>query len=544
MAGDPCRARHAGGRAHRLGQDAHGLPRGARRPGAPRPRSRRPARRDRRRLRLAAEGAVQRHPPEPRRAARGHPRRAGGAGPARDRHPHRRAHRRHAAARAPAEPAPAAARAGDHARVALRAAGLRLGPQDAVDGAQRDRRRDPRHRREQARQPPGAVAGAIAGALHGARRRAAGAHRPVGHAEAHRRGGALPGRRGRAARRRHGRLRDRRHRLCQAARPRARAAAHAARGRDVGRPVDAGLCARGRARVAAQDHAGVRQHAPHGRARSAAPGRHPRQGGGGRAPWQSVEGDAAGRRAAPQARRAQGARRHGLARAGPGHRRRRPRVPARLAARHRHLSAARRALGPCGGRRAEGAAVRAVARRAGRMRRPARLHPPRRARRAARAAGAAGRAGAADRGRDRLPRMERGPAVRPGTSRLALCAAVAGALHGGGAHGVRGLRHAAGPARGLCAPRCRAPPAARTQGRAHDRADLRRHHPRDRRLHGRAGTAGRQDRHRQRGLRGREPRGRRVPARQHQLPHPQDRAGPRAGGGRAGRGAQHPVLAR
>ena len=45
--------------------------------------------------------------------------------------------------------------------------------------------------------------------------RAAGAHRPVGDAEADRRGRALPGRR-RRGRRRPGRLRDRRHRLRQA----------------------------------------------------------------------------------------------------------------------------------------------------------------------------------------------------------------------------------------------------------------------------------------------------------------------------------------
>ena len=51
-------------------------------------------------LRVAAEGAVQRHPHQPRRATGGHSRRAGKARPARRGDPHRRTHRRHAAARA------------------------------------------------------------------------------------------------------------------------------------------------------------------------------------------------------------------------------------------------------------------------------------------------------------------------------------------------------------------------------------------------------------------------------------------------------------
>ena len=49
---------------------------------------------------------------------------------------------------------------------------------------------------------------------------------------------------------------------------------------------------------------------------------------------------------------------------------------------------------------------------------------------------------------------------------------------------------------------------------------------------------------RQRGLRGREHRRRRLPARQHELPDPARRAGPRPRRGRARRGAEHPVLAR
>ena len=52
------------------------------------------------------------------------------------------------------------------------------------------------------------------------------------------------------------------------------------------------------------------------------------------------------------------------------------------------------------------------------------------------------------------------------------------------------------------------------------------------------------DRHRQRGLRGREHGRRHLPARQRELPHPARRARPRARRGRAGRAAEHPVLAR
>ena len=52
------------------------------------------------------------------------------------------------------------------------------------------------------------------------------------------------------------------------------------------------------------------------------------------------------------------------------------------------------------------------------------------------------------------------------------------------------------------------------------------------------------DRHRQRGLRDREPGRRHLPARQRQLPHPARRARPRARRGRAGRAAEHSVLAR
>ena len=103
-----------------------------------------------------------------------------------------------------------------------------------------------------------------------------------------------------------------------------------------------------------------------------APGGAARRGRGRRAPRQPRQGTPARRRAAAEARRAEGAGRHRVARARHRHRRRRPGLPARLAALDRHLPAARRPLRPRGRRHAEGPAVPAVARRAGRMRRAAR----------------------------------------------------------------------------------------------------------------------------------------------------------------------------
>ncbi len=111
-----------------------------------------------RRLRLAAEGAVERHPAQPRSAAGRHPRRARGARASRRRDPHAGAHRRHAAGRARQHAPPPAAHRRHHAGVALPPARLRVRPRDARDHAHGDRRRDPRARAEQARQPSRAVA--------------------------------------------------------------------------------------------------------------------------------------------------------------------------------------------------------------------------------------------------------------------------------------------------------------------------------------------------------------------------------------------------
>ena len=159
--------------------------------------------------------------------------------------------------------APAAHRR-DHAGVALHPARLGVRPQNARDHAHRDRRRDPCAGAQQARLASGAVARAPGGAL----RRPAAAHRPLGHAEADRDGGALPGRhgsRGRAAARVH----DRRHRPPPGARSRARGAVVAARSGDVGGGLGAGLRPARRADRGASHHADFRQHAAPGRARDA-----------------------------------------------------------------------------------------------------------------------------------------------------------------------------------------------------------------------------------------------------------------------------------
>ena len=96
--------------------------------------------RDLRRLRLPAEGALERHPQEPRGAACGHPRRTRRAWASRARHPHLRAHRRHSSARARGDaPAPAAHR-GDDARVALHPHGLGFRARDARQHPHGDRR--------------------------------------------------------------------------------------------------------------------------------------------------------------------------------------------------------------------------------------------------------------------------------------------------------------------------------------------------------------------------------------------------------------------
>ena len=123
---------------------------------------------------------------------------------------------------------------------------------------------------------------------------------------------------------------------------------------------------------AAPHDADLRQPAPHRRARRAPPRRAARRGARHRAPRQPGARAPAAGRAAAEARRAEGAGGDQLARARHRHRRHRPRVPARLAARDQRLPAARGPRRPCDRRDPEGPAVPALARRPARMRRAAR----------------------------------------------------------------------------------------------------------------------------------------------------------------------------
>ena len=240
LAGLPGRPARADRGAHRIRQDARGLPRGHRRAGAPGARARAQGRNPDR-LRLAAQGAVERHQAQPRSAARRHPRCAAGAGLARRRYPHLGAHRRHARRRARPHAPSSAAYRGDHAGIALHPARLGIGPRHARDHPDRDRRRDPRIGAQQARHPSGALARAPGGAV----RQPAAAHRPVRHAEADRGGRAFSGRSGFGQRRRC-RLHHRRYRPPPRARSRARGSGRSARSGDVGRGVGAGLCSASR----------------------------------------------------------------------------------------------------------------------------------------------------------------------------------------------------------------------------------------------------------------------------------------------------------
>ena len=294
MAGDPGRPARADRGADRLRQDARRLPGGDRRAGAARARRRAPGR-DADRLRVAAQGAVERHQAQPGSPARRHPRCLAGAGTAGRRHPHLGAHRRHAFERARPYAPLAAAHRGDHAGVALRAARLGVRPRDARDHPDRDRRRDPRAGAEQARHAFVAVARATRRAV----RRPAAAHRALRHPEADRRGRAVPGRR-RAGRRS-------RTRTAPSSTPATAAPATsrsksllAARSRDVGRRLAAALRPAGRADRGASHHAHLRQYAPDGRADQPRAVRAPGRGARDRAPRQHGQGAPARRRAAAQ----------------------------------------------------------------------------------------------------------------------------------------------------------------------------------------------------------------------------------------------------
>ena len=191
VAVDRGRRGRAGDRADGLRQDARGLPRVPRPPGEGRDGGR--ARGSHARaVRVAAEGAVERHPRQPRAAARRDRRAGRGDGLPAPAHSHRRPHRRHHRARAAGRREASAAHPGHHAGVVLHLADQRVGSQGAARRAHRDHRRDSRGRARQARRPPGPVARAArraharAGAGIAARRRRGRDRRrcPCAHARA------------------------------------------------------------------------------------------------------------------------------------------------------------------------------------------------------------------------------------------------------------------------------------------------------------------------------------------------------------------------
>ena len=213
------------------------------------------------RLRLAAQGAVERHPAQPRSAARRHPRGAAGARLARRRDPHLGAHRRHARRRARPHAPPPAAHRRDHAGVALHPARLGIGPRDARDHPHRDRRRDPRRGAEQARHPSGALARAPGRAVRRAGCSASACPPRRSRSRRSRGSWSAPARTTQSADCTHRRHRPPPRRAISRSRCRI-----AARSRDVGRGVGAGLRAAGPADRGASHHADLRQHPPDGRA--------------------------------------------------------------------------------------------------------------------------------------------------------------------------------------------------------------------------------------------------------------------------------------
>ncbi len=272
LACDQGKAAYADRRADRLRQDARRLSRRDRRP---RPAGSRGRARERGagRLRVAAQGALERHPPESRGAARRHKARARARGIPRRRDPHPRPDRRHGRQRArPHAPQPAAYPR-DDARVALRAARLRVRAQNAGDDKDGDPRRDPRRRAEQAWRASRAFARTPVRALR----------RPVFSAS-----GSRPPRT-RSARSRTSwsaqteggdpaaevAIVDSGHQ--RAARSRDRDAGVAARSGHVERGLEPGLRAARGPHPRPQDHARLRQHAAHERARGARARRSPRR---------------------------------------------------------------------------------------------------------------------------------------------------------------------------------------------------------------------------------------------------------------------------
>ncbi len=281
----------------------------------------------------------------------------------------------------------------------------------------RHRRRDPRARRQQARQPSRAVARAARRADAASRRCASGSRRRRSRSRRSRASwsaSATPG----AAKRDDCAIVDTGHvRARDLALEVPSSPLEAVMSHEVWEQVYARLAELALTHRTTLD---VRQHAAHGRARGAPSVRAARRRARDVASRQHGEGAAAQGRAAAEARRAEGAGRHRVARARHRHRRRRARLPARLAALDRDVPAARGAREPPGRRRAQGAPLSAVARRAGRMRGAARRGAARRARPPDHSAQAARRARAADRRRSRRAGLARGRAVRSRAPRVSV----------------------------------------------------------------------------------------------------------------------------
>ena len=373
-----------------------------------------------------------------------------------------------------------------------------------------------------ARRPPGAVARAAGGGGG----TAAAAHRAVGDAEPDRGGGA---RSSPPATSRGCAVVDDGHRR------------HLDLGVELpGSPLDAVMAHEvweevlrpsDRAGHRAPDDAGLREHAADGRAAGPPPERAARRGRGDRASRQPLEGDAARRRDPAENRAAQGARRHGVARARHRHRPRRSGLPDRLAAPHRHAAAAGRPLGPHHVGHAEG---------------------PRLSRCRATTWSSARRCcGRSGRGELDGIVTHDAPLDVLAQQIVAECACrdwredelfglVArawpyrdldrGVVRRGGRDGRRRLRHPPRPARGAGASRRGQRHGARPPRRAAAGPDLRRRHPGGRRLPRRPRARRHVRRHAQRGLRDREQRRRHLPARQRVVADPAGRRRRRARG--------------
>ena len=167
-----------------------------------------------------------------------------------------------------------------------------------------------------------------------------------------------------------------------------------------------------------------------------------------------------------------------------------------------------------------------------RVRSPGRARPDRGAGKAAR------HARPADRRRGRAPGMARGRTVRAVPARVSVPRSGSRRVRRRRPDARRRLLHPPGPAQRASPPRRRQRRAARPARRRARRHHLRRHDSRHRRLQRAARAAGADRRHGERGLRDREPRGRRLPARQHVVADPPRRARDGARRGREGRAAR------